>query len=127
MKQLFIAIVSMALPMGLLAQSQSNLSDATDVSVTLNATSKTIRVVADEPISKVEVISTSGDVVTREGVSGSLGEFVVIPLAMDDIPIIKVMDDIPIIKVMDDIPIIKKSYMVLVTTTSGEVFVKEVK
>jgi len=127
MKQLIVAIVLMALPMGLLAQSQANLGDASDVSVTLSTTSKTIRVVADEPISRVEVISTSGEVVSREGGSTSLGEFVVIPLVMDDIPIIKVMDDIPIIKVMDDIPIIKKSYMVLVTTTSGEVFVKEVK
>ncbi len=136
MKQLIVAIVLMALPLGLLAQSQAYLSDGSDVSVTLSTTSNTIRVVADEPISRVEVISTSGEVVSRESGSASLGEFVVIPLVMDDIPIIKVMDDIPIIKVMDDIPIIKvmddipiikKSYTVLVTTKSGEVFVKEVK
>ncbi len=136
MKQLMVAIVLMALPIGLLAQSQANLSDGSDVSVTLNTTTNTIRVVADESIAKVEVINAAGEVVAREGGNTSLGEFVVIPLAMDDLPIIKVMDDLPIIKimddlpiikVMDDLPIIKKSYLVEVTTKSGEVFVKEVK
>lgn len=136
MKQLIVAIVLMALPMGMLAQSQANLSDASDVSVTLSTTTNTIRVVADESIAKVEVINAAGEVVAREGGNANLGEFVVIPLAMDDIPIIKVMDDIPIIKVMDDLPIIKvmddlpiikKSYLVEVTTKSGEVYVKEVK
>lgn len=135
MKQLIVAIVLMALPLSLLAQSQANLSDASDVSVTLSTTTNTIRIVADEPISKVEVINAVGEVVAREGGNTNLGEFVVIPLAMDDIPIIKVMDDIPIIKVMDDIPIIKvmddipiikNSYLVEVTTQSGEVIVKVV-
>lgn len=147
MKRLFLAFLAIGFPLVLMAQSSGN--------VTVKVGEQNLKVKSDKAIQQVAVtsiITENGYTVMDEQVLESAGsKVVIIPLAMDDIPIVigamddipiiksqamddipiiknQAMDDIPIIKsqAMDDIPIIKTTYVVKVTTESGEVFVEVV-
>ena len=147
MKRLFLVFLAIGFPLALMAQSSG--------SVTVKVGEQNLKVKSDKAIQQVAVtsiITENGYTVMDEQVLESAGsKVVIIPLAMDDIPIVigamddipiiksqamddipiiknQAMDDIPIIKsqAMDDIPIIKTTYVVKVTTESGEVFVEVV-
>lgn len=125
------------IPLGLMAQGSGK--------VMVTAGGYDLYVNSDKAIRQISVtriVTENGDVLmNKRVVVPGAGNFVVVPMAMDDIPIIgtmqvddvpiigiNAMDDIPIIGVtaMDDIPIIKVYHVVEVTTESGEVFVEVV-
>lgn len=136
MKYLVIVVVFFAISLGLFSQSTAKSSETADVKVTVNSSMEVVRIVSDEPISKVRVINTSGDVITTGSESSLLGEDIVIPLARKDNSLMG--EDIVIPLVIGDnslmgedivIPIIKKKsdiYLVEITTKSGDVVVKTV-
>lgn len=110
MKRLFVALLAIGFPLAMIAQSSGNVS--------VSVGSQDLQVKSNKTIQKVTVTSITtenGYTVMDEQVVESAGSnMVVIPLAMDDIPIvIGAMDDIPIIgaSAMDDIPIIGASAM----------------
>ena len=149
MKRLFVVLMAIGFPLVMMAQNAGELTVSVGTQDLLVKSNKAIKQVT------ITSITTGNGYSVMDGtvvVKSNSERVVIIPLAMDDIPILKnkamddipilknkamddipilknqVMDDIPILKnkAMDDIPILKTSYVVEVITESGEVFVKVV-
>lgn len=97
----------------------------TDVVVSINSDMGDISIRSNESISKVEVISKSGTMMTVGGHNSLMGEDVVIPILGSSMSLMGEDVVIPILGKSKSL-MSENVYVVIVTTESGEVVIKDV-